>query len=67
LKDAAAVLETTLSMPSAPRFILTIPPGAKGDVKDPQMQMLGIGFSGVYVGLDDQEGIYGLDDGDVLI
>jgi len=66
LKDAATVLQTILNMPSPPRFTLTIPPGVKGEVKDPTGQMLGEGFSGVYVGLDDPKGIYvAPEDGDV--
>lgn len=67
LKDAATVLQTILKMSAAPKFTLTIPPGVKREVPDPQGQMLGLDFSSIYVGLDDPEEIYvRRDDGHVL-
>ena len=61
LEDAAALLRDLWNLKSKPSFKLIMPPGFKGEVPDIAGQILGLGFRGVYVQLeDDSEVLVGI-------
>src|SRR6266436_7366735 len=53
LRDAAVLLQELLNLESTPSFKCIVPPGVKTEVPDITGQFLGLGFSGVYVQLED--------------
>jgi hypothetical protein len=57
LERSAIILQTILRSACKPRFMLSVPPGANQEAPEIQSQFLGLGFPGLYVGLEDEYGV----------
>lgn len=57
LEDAAVLLQTILRTEARAEFICVVPPGVREEVPDIESQFLGLGFPGVYIGLESEDGV----------